>query len=114
MEKELKTLETRAHEYAYPVAKTLYRQGFVKETWLENVVADGYMAGHEAAIKNQWRDATDYPPIDEDVLVDYPYEHEYVVAYYDGEDWYITETGRLIRPTHWMSIPPHNKTEGNE
>ena len=69
MEKELKTLETRAHEYAYPVAKTLYRQGFVKETWLENVVADGYMAGHEAAIKNQWRDATDYPPIDEDVLV---------------------------------------------
>ena len=30
MEKELKTLETRAHEYAYPVAKTLYRQGLVK------------------------------------------------------------------------------------
>jgi len=114
MEKELKTLETRAHEYAYPVAKTLYRQGFVKETWLENVVADGYMAGHEDAIKNQWRDATDYPPIDEDVLVDYPYEHGYAVAYYDGKDWYLTETGRLLHPTRWMPIPPHNKTEGNE
>ena len=114
METKTKTLEERAHDYARPAAKALYRQGFIKETWLEEIVAAGYIAGHETAIKSQWHDAADYPPIDEDVLVDYPYEHGFVVAYYDGEDWYITETGRLIRPIRWMSIPPNKETEEDE
>ena len=110
MEKKIKTTD-KAQTYAQSVIDNFGTNGVpigIKD--IKKMLAEA----HEAAIKNQWRDATDYPPIDEDVLVDYPYEHGYVVAYYDGEDWYITETGRLRRPTHWMSIPPHNKTEGNE
>lgn len=114
MEKEIKTLESQAYEYACPAARTLYRQGFIKEEWLRDMLAQAYLAGHEAAIKNQWQDAANTPPVDEDVLVDYPYEHGYAVAYYDGEDWYLTETGRLLRPTCWMPILPHNKTKENE
>lgn len=77
---------------------------------IKQMLAEAYVTG----ISDQWREATDYPPIYEDVLVDYPYEAGYVVAYYDGEDWYITETGGLIRPKYWMPIPPHNRTEKNE
>lgn len=73
---------------------------------IKQMLAEAYVAG----ISDQWVDTANTPPIDEDVLVDYPYEHGYAVAYYDGEDWYLTETGRLLRPTRWMPIPPHNKT----
>lgn len=66
-----------------------------------------FLAGAAYALSNQWRDAENVkPPFDEDVLTDCPYEHGHAVGYYDGEDWYMTENGRLIRPTHWMPIPP--------
>lgn len=74
---------------------------------IKQMLAEAYIAG----VSDQWIDATNTPPIDEDVLVDYPCEHGYVVAYYDGEDWYITETGRLIRPTRWTPIPPSKETQ---
>lgn len=89
-----------------------YVEGFVTPLPSENFER-GYQYGHRDALAGQWRNADDYPPIDEDVLVDYPYEHGYAVAYFDGEDWYITETGRLIRPIKWMPIPPDNNTEPN-
>lgn len=76
---------------------------------IKQMLAEAYFAG----ISDQWLDATNTPPINEDVLVDYPYEHGYAVAYYDGEDWYLTETERLLRPTRWMPIPS-NETKKNE
>ena len=80
--------------------------------WYEiNRVILSFIYESDFGKNNQWHDATEYPPIDEDVLVEYPYEHGFVVAYYDGEDWYITETGRLIRPIRWMPIPAEKKTK---
>ena len=66
MEKEIKTLESQAYEYACPAAKTLYRQGFIKEEWLRDMLAQAYLAGHETEKKDQWQDAATTPPVDEE------------------------------------------------
>ena len=105
-----KTLE-RAQIYAQSVIDSFGTSGVpigIKD--IKKMLAEAYLV----SLSEQWRGTSDTPPIDEDVLVDYPYEHGYAVTYYDGEDWYLTETGKLLRPTRWMSIPPHNKTKENE
>lgn len=110
METIIKTADN-AQIYAQSVIDSFGTSGVpigIKD--IKKMLVEAYLAG----FSDQWRDASDTPPIDEDVLVDYPYEHGYAVAYYDGEDWYLTETGRLLRPTRWMPIPPHNKTKENE
>lgn len=110
MEKKIKTTD-KAQTYAQSVIDNFGTNGVpigIKD--IKKMLAEAYLAG----LSDQWRDTSDTPPIDEDVLVDYPYEHGYAVAYYYGKDWYLTETGRLLHPTRWMPIPPHNKTEGNE
>lgn len=105
MEKEIRTTD-KAEIYAQSIIDGFGIGGVpigIKD--IKQMLAEAYMAG----ISDQWIDATNTPPIAEDVLVDYPYEHGYAVAYYDGEDWYLTETGRLLHPTRWMPIPSHDK-----
>lgn len=54
MTKEIKTLENHAYEYACPAARTLYRQGFIKEEWLRDMLAQAYLAGAAYSSNAQW------------------------------------------------------------
>ena len=62
-----------------------------------------YIAGHFEALASQWVSVDErMPEIGELVVAAYI---GFVIATYDGEDWYDVND-HLIRPTHWLPIPP--------
>lgn len=63
------------------------------------------------AHKSEWTSVTDALPVTYTrvlvfipAMVDFGELDRYVVAYYDGEDWYTTD-GEHVRPAYWMEIP---------
>lgn len=57
---------------------------------------------------NQWRDALDFPPVDELVLVHLPDEREFPIwlGYWDGIEWH-SDAGTVFSsaPRHWQPLP---------
>ena len=62
-----------------------------------------YLAGATEALASQWVSVEErLPEIGELVVAAHI---GFVTATYDGEDWY-DANDHLIRPTHWLPIPP--------
>ncbi|MEZ3589635.1 MAG: DUF551 domain-containing protein [Muribaculaceae bacterium] len=85
---------------------------YAEDKVLPETALRGFIDGVFFALSHQWRSVEEELPLkDEDLLVFVPKNEfhldEYIVAYYEGEDWY-TRDGEHIRPTHWLPIPSLN------
>lgn len=109
MTKEIKTLESQAYEYAGPAAKTLYRQGFIKEEWLRNMLAQAYLAGAAYSSNAQWDCVENNANIPQGSRILCAKRNRYgwrmAICKFDGEDFF-NENIDSYRPTHFMIIPP--------
>ena len=66
-------------------------------------IEQAYEDGATDALASQWVSVEErLPEIGELVVAAYI---GFVTATYDGEDWY-DANDHLIRPTHWLPIPP--------
>ena len=66
-------------------------------------IQQAYLAGATEALASQWVSVEErMPEIGELVMA---VHIGFVTATYDGKDWY-DANDHLIRPTHWLPIPP--------
>ena len=73
------------------------------EELIKRAYRAGYFAGANEALASQWVSVEErLPEIGELVVAAHI---GFVTATYDGEDWY-DANDHLIRPTHWLPIPP--------
>ncbi|WP_348682262.1 hypothetical protein [Duncaniella freteri] len=109
MTKEIKTLERQAYEYACPAASTLYKQGFIKEEWLRDMLAQAYLAGASYSSNAQWNCVENNTNIPQGPRILCAKRNRYgwrmTICKFDGEDFF-NENTDSYRPTHFMIIPP--------
>ena len=98
------TTEEKAKAYAEGVIDSFGTNGVpcgIKD--IKHMIAEGYFAGITEALASQWVSVEErLPEIGELVVAAHT---SFVTATYDGEDWYDVND-HLIRPTHWLHIPP--------
>ena len=57
-------------------------------------------------MKASWRDSTEQLPKDDRLVIGCFLRGEYRICYFDGDDWYDTDTDNVIKePLFWMYIP---------
>ncbi len=99
------TTEEKAKAYAEKAYYPAPEYGWYESDHeaMVDVLEQVYLAGATEALASQWVSVEErMPEIGELVVAAHI---GFVTATYDGEDWY-DANDHLIRPTHWLPIPP--------